>query len=78
MNTIESIFSRSSVRKFLSRPIDTAIVEKIIEAGAAAPSSKNKQPWRFVAVVSDEKKREMVAAINSGIERETRGDGLLP
>jgi len=43
-----AIIDRHSCRKFIrDRYIDSAIIERILEAGALAPSGKNTQPWRF-------------------------------
>lgn len=45
---IETILSRRSVRwGFADRPIPRDNLERIVECGLAAPSSKNARPWRF-------------------------------
>jgi nitroreductase len=44
---------RSSVRSYdPARPVDRAVLERILEAGRAAPSAANRQPWRFLLISS--------------------------
>lgn len=52
MDTWNAITSRRQVRSFDSDPVPKADLERILEAGRRAPSSRNGQPWDFV-VVSD-------------------------
>jgi nitroreductase len=54
METWAAITSRRNVREFAPRPIPSQELERILEAGRRAPSSRNWQPWDFV-VVTDEK-----------------------
>lgn len=55
MKVIELIKSRHSVRSFRSDPIPDAILNEILEAGRMAPSAQNRQPWRFIVVLGEEK-----------------------
>jgi len=43
----EVVKRRHSVRHYRADPVSRAVVERIIEAAAAAPSSMNEQPWEF-------------------------------
>lgn len=47
MELYEAITNRRSIRKYDGTPVDPAVVERIIGAAAAAPSSRNSQPWHF-------------------------------
>ncbi|MGL5540534.1 MAG: nitroreductase family protein, partial [Erysipelotrichaceae bacterium] len=47
---MEAIFTRRSVRKFKSDPIDDGKIEGIIRAGMQAPSAGNQQPWEFIVI----------------------------
>lgn len=69
MDTFEIISSRRSIRKYKNTDIPNELVQKIIEAGLKAPSSKNKQPWKFIIMKGVEKER-IIAEIVKGIERE--------
>ncbi len=73
---ISAIENRRSIRKYEDRAVPTAAVEEILRAGILAPSSKNRQPWRFV-VVTGEAKDEMLTVMRRGIAREKRAP-LLP
>lgn len=45
--------TRRSVRKYLQKPIDEALLHKIIAAASCAPSWKNSQTTRYIAVQSN-------------------------
>ncbi len=42
---MNSIFHRTSVRKYTNQPVEQEKIEKILRAGMAAPSAMNQQPW---------------------------------
>ena len=48
MDTIETILSRRSIRKYTHQAIPEALVENILRAAMAAPSAGNQQPWHFM------------------------------
>lgn len=51
METYEAIFRRRDVRaEYTGQPLDDAVLHRILEAGHAAPSVGNSQPWDFVIV----------------------------
>ena len=50
METWDAIRSRRNVRLFAERPITDTDLDRILEAGRRAPSSRNWQPWDFVLV----------------------------
>ena len=41
-----AILSRRAVRRFLTEPVDLALVERLLAVAARAPSGTNMQPWR--------------------------------
>ena len=49
---LEHLRTRRSVRAFTEQPIERAVLERVLAALTTAPSSSNKQPWRF-AVITD-------------------------
>lgn len=55
----EAVKERRATPSFDGRPIPTADLKKIIEAGLASPSGFNLQPWRFVVVESEEQRRRL-------------------
>lgn len=73
---INEIFNRRSIRKYKRQTVPKEAIEQIIKAGIAAPSSKNRQPWRFI-VVMGKAKDEALFAMRRGLERE-KNVPLLP
>jgi nitroreductase len=65
METWEAITARRNVRRFADRPIDQAVLDRILEAGRRAPSSRNWQPWDFV-VVTDRGQLEELSKVWRG------------
>ncbi len=57
---LDFILSRRSIRKYTDDPVSEEIVEKLLEAGFAAPSARNKRPWHFI-VVKDRKTLDRMA-----------------
>ena len=74
---IQAIDKRRSIRKYLNNEISEQDISEIIKSGIQAPSSKNRQPWKFV-VVQGNAKSEMLQAFNRGINREENGVALIP
>lgn len=74
---ISAIYDRRSIRKFSDRPVSREDILDIIQSGAKAPSSKNRQPWKYIVVQGDAKAK-MLKAFRQGIEREEKGGALLP
>ena len=50
MNVLDAIRLKRSVRRFAPDPLPDDAVRTILNAGRRAQSSKNTQPWQFVAV----------------------------
>lgn len=54
MNTLETIKTRRSTRKFKNEPVEKALLEKVIEAGRYAPSGGNSQSTHFIVITNKE------------------------
>ncbi|EOS75770.1 MAG: nitroreductase family protein [Lachnospiraceae bacterium] len=74
---ISAIYDRRSIRKFTDKPIPQKNITDIIQSGIKAPSSKNRQPWKYI-VVQGNAKEEMLEVFRQGIEREENDNALLP
>lgn len=74
---ISAIYDRRSIRKFLDKPISQEDIMDIIQSGVKAPSSKNRQPWKYI-VIQGNAKVEMLKVFHKGIEREENESALLP
>jgi len=55
--------SRRSVRAFTDRPVERDALVRVLEAATTAPSSTNRQPWRFTVVRSAALRRRVVDAV---------------
>jgi len=55
--------TRRSVRRFRAEPVSRALVERLIEHAAWAPSAGNRQDWSFVVVTNEELKRALAADV---------------
>lgn len=58
----EAIHERRATPSFDGTPIPPEDLRRIVDAGLAAPSGYNMQPWRFVVVQLPENKRRLRAA----------------
>jgi nitroreductase len=50
MNVSEAIRFKRAVRDFSTKPLPEEIVHAILNAGRRSQSSKNSQPWHFIAI----------------------------
>ena len=66
METWDAITSRRNLRQFADRPLPPEILERILEAGRRAPSSRNGQPWDFVVVTDRDQLRELSTVWRGG------------
>jgi len=62
--TMETIYSRKSVRKYEERPVPKGLIEKFIRAGMAAPSGMDARPWSFIGITD----RSTMAKLAEGLE----------
>ena len=56
---ISEIYDRRSIRKFSDKPVSQKDIVDILESGIKAPSSKNRQPWKYI-VIQGNAKAEML------------------
>lgn len=74
---MDSINNRRSIRKYIDRSVSKDDIERLIMAGSAAPSAKNRQPWKYIAFVSD-KRNELLDVMEKGLRKEQNEHLLLP
>ncbi|MGZ8285224.1 MAG: nitroreductase [Allosphingosinicella sp.] len=76
-NTVsEAVLGRRSVRAFLTRPVERALVEELLEIAARAPSGGNLQPWR-VDVLTGAPLAALTAEARSGLGSQPAGMELV-
>ncbi|WP_143320105.1 nitroreductase family protein [Clostridium sp. HBUAS56010] len=66
MELLELMKNRRSIRKFQEEPLTKEQVEKLVKAGALAPSSKNKRPVKLIVIQDREKIKELKSCKNAG------------
>ena len=62
MNAQECILTRRSTRKFLNKPVEKELIDRIVEAGRHAPSGGNNQYTHFF-VITDQKVMDELAVL---------------
>lgn len=75
--TMNAIYERRSIRKFQKKAVPIDVINKILDAGRAAPSAKNRQPWKYI-VFGNAHKKELLDAMERGLEREQTGITDMP
>lgn len=67
--TMESILTRRSIRRFKPGEILQKHISSIINAGIMAPSPGNRQPWRFHVVKGGTKEKflQILTRVNEGL-----------
>jgi nitroreductase len=50
MNVSDAIRTKRAVRQFQEKPLPDEVVHIILNAGRRSQSSKNNQPWQFIAI----------------------------
>jgi nitroreductase len=69
LSVTEAVLGRRSIRRFLTDPVPTGILQKLLEDASRAPSGTNFQPWRLHVVTGaarDRVSREVIAAAEAG------------
>lgn len=62
MELIPEIATRRSIRSYADTAVGDETVRRILEAGRRAPSAKNRQAWRFIAIRDPETRKKLEAA----------------
>jgi F420 biosynthesis protein FbiB-like protein len=70
--------SRRSIRRFKPDPVPREIIERILDTATWAPSSHNRQPWRFAVLMTRESKARLANWMGAEFERDLSADGLDP
>ncbi len=59
---LEAIKKRQSVRSYQNKEIPEDVLQQVLEAGRLAPSTSNKQCWKFIVVKDEDLRKKMVPA----------------
>ena len=72
MDFFEVVHTQRSIRKFKTDPVPDEAIWKMIDAAIRAPSGSNSQPWAWLVVRDEEKKRVLADAIRAWFESSGR------
>ena len=59
MDTYLAVASKRDWRRYAERPVPPDVERRILDAGRLAGSAANRQPWRFVVVEDEDRKRRL-------------------
>lgn len=63
METLECIETRRSIRRFTAKPVERDLIEKLVAESQYAPTWKNSQTTRFIAVTDREVLNQISVAL---------------
>ena len=63
MDAYLAVVSKREVRGYTDRPVPEEILTKILQAGRAAGSARNTQPWRFVVLKDRQHRHDLATAL---------------
>lgn len=66
MTVFDIVRTALAIRSFQDRPVPAEVVEQILEAARLTGSSRNLQPWHFIAVQSKDTLQKIGALAKSG------------
>ncbi len=66
MEVFEAIRTVLAVRAYQDKPVPSAIIRRIVEAGRLTASSMNRQPWHFVVIENRDTLRQLGALAQTG------------
>lgn len=74
---MNAIYDRRSIRKFQRKTLTQDLISEILDTGRAAPSAKNRQPWKYI-VFTGKSKEELLDIMEIGLNREENISASLP
>ena len=74
----ELLRARRSIRRYAPQAVPSEMVERLLSAAGWAPSSHNRQPWRFAIMTEPEVKARLARAMGDRLEADRLADGDRP
>jgi len=68
--TMNTILTRRSIRKFSTEPVSEEILKDVVNAGIHAPSAMCKKTWKFTVVTNKEVISRLIKVISKVLDRE--------
>lgn len=76
--TLRIIYERRAVRKYKDKPVESELIERVLDAGRMAPSAINKQPWKFYILTNTERIKSFSKQIRKAAAKHFIKAGLMP
>jgi nitroreductase len=76
MDTMDTILTRRSIRKYKKKTISDEILQKLLQAAFSAPSAGNQQPWHFV-ILDDRKILNVIHTFHPSARMVTEADKAI-
>ncbi len=67
MELEECITHRRSVRSYQDKPVPEEDIQKLLKAGAMAPSARNLQPVRYIVITNKEKIKDLSGKVKEAL-----------
>ncbi len=64
--TLKALIERRSCKKYLSKPVEQTLIDEVIKAGTYAPTGRNRQPVKIIAI-TDTHVRDELRKMNAQI-----------
>ena len=64
--TVKNIIERRSVKKYLAKPVEKELIDCVLKAGTYAPTGRNRQPVKILAI-TDPEVREELRKLNAAV-----------
>ena len=75
-DVLSLIRTRRSIRRFEPRPVDSVLIDSLLEAATWAPSAHNRQPWRFLVITGKDQRRLLADRMAERLTQDLRADGV--
>jgi F420 biosynthesis protein FbiB-like protein len=67
MDFFEVVHTQRSIRKFTDQPVPAQMIWEMLDAAIRAPSGSNTQPWGWLVVRDDAKRKAIADAVLEGV-----------
>ena len=73
MSVMDAIYERRSVRSYLPKTVDRALVSNLLDAAVQAPTAVHEEPWAFAVVQDRETLKRLSDAALKSLQEGERG-----
>jgi coenzyme F420-0:L-glutamate ligase/coenzyme F420-1:gamma-L-glutamate ligase len=74
----EVVEGRRSIRRYMSKGVERSALMRILHAAMRAPSAHNRQPWRWIVIQDEARKRKLAEVMGQALVQARIADGDKP